>query len=109
MSIIVSILDTKSGMWIKPYEVLNTQVAIRGFVASFRASSNTPMLKDYPEDYSLYLIARFNDEVPDEPTLPTPLETVGPTLILSGEEASAMADMLDKREQERVRYKNSEA
>lgn len=60
---VVSIYDLKLGAYAQPTVVATTAVAMRSFTDQVN-NPQSPMFA-HPEDYSLYHIAKFNDETGD--------------------------------------------
>jgi len=58
---VYSILDSKSGVYAKPFFMLNTSMAVRAFGDLCNDKQTT--LSAHPEDYTLYHIGEYDDGV----------------------------------------------
>ncbi len=58
---VYSILDSKSGIYAKPFFMLNTSMAVRAFGDLCNDVQTT--IASHPEDYTLYHIGEYDDGV----------------------------------------------
>lgn len=57
-----AILDQKAHSFNPPYFLPHEDIAIRGFAQSIRHPDRYPTMRDFPEDFTLYLIGEFDDQ-----------------------------------------------
>ena len=58
---VVSIFDSAAGVYSRPAFVPSTGVAIRDFTDEVNRKADDNQLSKHPEDFSLYLLAAFDD------------------------------------------------